>query len=272
MRTIVHLSDLHFGKVDRAIIDPLLDLIRNLAPNLVAISGDLTQRARNHQFVEARQFLDRITVPVLVVPGNHDIPWHRLWMRFFRPLARYRRYICNDLSPFFLDEELAVVGLNTARSLTTQYGRINGQQLAAMADRFRSLGPEITKILVTHHPFDLPVNDPNAHHLIGRAEMAMAIIATSEVDILLSGHLHLPRAGVTTDRYNIVGYAALHVHAGTTTSTRGRGEANSLNVLRVNAGAISVERWAWDSMQANFASSGSSDFVRTEGRWRQTEN
>ena len=229
MRTIIHLSDLHFGKVDPAIIDPLLKLLRELAPHLVAISGDLTQRARKSQFVEARQFLDRITVPVLVVPGNHDIPWHRLLMRFFRPLARYRRYICDDLSPFFLDEELAVVGLNTARSFTTQYGRINGQQLAAMADRFRSLGPEITKILVTHHPFDLPVNDPNTHHLIGRAEMAMAVIATSEVDILLSGHLHLPRAGVTTDRYNIVGYAALHVHAGTTTSTRGRGEANSLN-------------------------------------------
>ena len=271
MRTIIHLSDLHFGKVDPALINPLLTLIRDLGPDLVAISGDLTQRARKSEFIEARQFLDQIAFPVMVVPGNHDIPWHRLWMRFFRPLARYRQYICRDLDPFFLDKEIAVVGMNTARSFTTKYGRINGTQIAAMADRFRPLGSEITKILVTHHPFDLPVGDPNSHQLIGRSEMAMAVIATSEVDILLSGHLHLPRAGVTTERYNIAGYAALHVHAGTTISTRGRGEANSLNVLRVNAGAISVERWVWDPLKGNFANAGSCDFKRTDGRWRPAE-
>src|SRR5688572_23730113 len=240
-------------------------------PNLVCISGDLTQRARISQFVEARQFLDRIPFPMLIVPGNHDIPWHRLWMRFFRPLARYRQYICRDLDPFFLDEEMAIVGVNTARSFTTKYGRINGQQLATMADRFRPLGREITKLLVTHHPFDLPLGDPNSHQLIGRAEMAMAVIATSEVDVLLSGHLHLPHAGITTSRYNIGGYAALHVHAGTTTSTRGRGEANSLNVLHLEPGTIGVERWVWNSEGLAFETAGMERFVRADDRWLRAE-
>jgi 3',5'-cyclic AMP phosphodiesterase CpdA len=269
MRTIVHLSDLHFGKVDPAIIDPLIELIHQTAPDLVAISGDLTQRARTSQFVEARRFVDRIPFPVLVVPGNHDIPWHNLWARFVRPLDRYREHICCDLNPFFLDDEVAVAGVNTARSLSTKYGRINERQLAEVAERFRPLGKKITKVLVTHHPFDLPIGDQNAHQLVGRAEVAMAVIATSEVDLLLSGHLHLTHADVTTERYQIAGYAALHVHAGTATSTRGRGEVNSLNVLRLEFESISVQRWLWSSTRRGFEAVDSEGFIRANGRWRR---
>ena len=92
MRTIVHLSDLHFGRVNAALIEPLVRVVREVEPDLVAISGDLTQRARSYQFQEARLFLDTLPKPQIVVPGNHDIPLHNLFARFVEPLTRYKRY------------------------------------------------------------------------------------------------------------------------------------------------------------------------------------
>src|SRR5438270_804255 len=125
MRTLVHLSDLHFGRIDPAVVDALAVAVSTLRPHLVAISGDLTQRAREREYRAAREFLDRLPRPQIVVPGNHDVPLHNVVQRFFGPLTLYRRYISNDLEPFFIDDEIAVAGVNTARSLTWKGGRIN---------------------------------------------------------------------------------------------------------------------------------------------------
>src|SRR3954469_19108949 len=111
MRTIVHLSDLHFGRLDRRVVAPLVAAIRAIAPDLVAVSGDFTQRARASQFVEARDFLQTLPFPQLVVPGNHDVPLFDVARRFLRPLARYRRFIADDVEPMFIDEEIAALGL-----------------------------------------------------------------------------------------------------------------------------------------------------------------
>src|SRR3982750_3587483 len=108
MRTLIHLSDLHFGTVDPAIVPALLDFIRITKPDLVVISGDLTQRARTEQFIEARQFLDSISLPKIVIPGNHDVPLHNVFARLFQMLDRFRRYISTDLEPFYADSEIAV--------------------------------------------------------------------------------------------------------------------------------------------------------------------
>src|SRR5436309_7341748 len=129
-RTLVHLSDIHFGRVDPALIDPLLDAVRRLAPDVVVVSGDLTQRARTGEFQEARAFLDRLPQPRIVVPGNHDVPLYNLYGRFVEQLARYRRHITDDLEPSYIDDEIAVLGTNTARSLTWKGGRVNGRQIA----------------------------------------------------------------------------------------------------------------------------------------------
>ncbi|MGB9178581.1 MAG: metallophosphoesterase, partial [Pyrinomonadaceae bacterium] len=127
MRTIVHLSDLHFGRVDYSVVKPLIEHVKEAKPDLVAVSGDLTQRARTAQFKEAREFLDALPQPQIIVPGNHDVPLHNVFARFLQPLDKYRRHITDDLEPFYADEEIAVLGLNTARSLTIKYGRINEQ-------------------------------------------------------------------------------------------------------------------------------------------------
>src|SRR6266550_2681089 len=130
MRTLVHLSDLHFGRVDEQIIEPLISAVTEINPDLVAVSGDLTQRARSRQFRDARAFLNALPQPQIVVPGNHDVPLHNVFTRFLRPLDKYKRHITGDLHPTYVDDEIVVVGVNTARSLTIKGGRINADQVA----------------------------------------------------------------------------------------------------------------------------------------------
>src|SRR6185436_13055108 len=147
MRTLAHLSDLHFGRVDYTVRDAVVTNLQTLKPDVVVVSGDLTQRARSHQFQEARQFLDALPQPQIVVPGNHDVPLYNFFARFGRPLDKYRRHITEDLQPFYQDDEVAIVGINTARSLTTKYGRINERQIAGARERLCDVANDVTKIV-----------------------------------------------------------------------------------------------------------------------------
>jgi 3',5'-cyclic AMP phosphodiesterase CpdA len=251
--------------VNPSLLDPLLTVVREAAPDLVAISGDLTQRARSYQFQQARSFLDTLPKPQIVVPGNHDIPLHNLFARFVEPLTKYKRYITDDLQPVYEDEEVAIVGVNTARSLVFKGGRINETQVSRLRDKFCSLRDEVVKIVVTHHPFDLP----EGHHerdLVGRAKMAMTGLAECGADLFLAGHLHISHTG-HTKRYNIHGYSALVVQAGTATSTRERGEVNSFNLLRIAHPAITVEKFAWNASTTSFAVSTVEEFKHTADGW-----
>ncbi len=266
MRTLVHLSDLHFGRVDDALIDPLIKLVTQIKPDVVVVSGDLTQRARSEQFKQARHFLDSLPSPQIVVPGNHDVPLHNIFNRFARPLDQYRRYITPDLEPYYVDDEIAVLGINSARSLTFKNGRVNERQIAHVRARLSTLDAHITKIIVTHHPFDLPA-DYAATEIVGRAPMAMKMFAGYGADMLLAGHLHVSHAGNTAARYAISGYAALVVQAGTATSTRSRGESNSFNVIQVNAPHISIERFSWVPELGAFTVFTAESFQRSASGW-----
>ena len=266
MRTVVHLSDIHFGSVNEAIISPLIRTINDLKPDVVAVSGDLTQRARSHQFKEARAFLDALPRPQIVVPGNHDIPLHNVFLRFAQPLEKYRRYITDELRPLYADDEIAILGLNTARSLTIKGGRINRKQVAWLREKFCAVRPDVIKIVVTHHPFDLPEGH-DSRDLVGRADMAIRELSTCGADVFLAGHLHIGHTGQTAKRYKLGGRSALVVQAGTASSTRARGEVNSFNVIRIAHSDISIERLAWQSSQRTFITSGTDRFRRTSAGW-----
>ena len=270
MRTIVHLSDLHFGRVNASLLDPLKKIISEIEPDLVAVSGDLTQRARSHQFQQARSFLDDLPKPQIIVPGNHDIPLHNVFARFLQPLTKYKRYITTDLEPVYEDKEVAIIGVNTARSLVFKGGRINETQVGRLRDKFCSLQDEVVKVVVTHHPFDLPEGHDESG-LVGRAKMAMTGLADCGADLFLAGHLHISHTG-HTKRYNIRGHSALVVQAGTATSTRERGEPNSFNVLRVAHPSIVVERFAWRRSTAAFAVSTIERFHHTDDGWTRIGN
>lgn len=268
MRTIVHLSDLHFGRVDQALLAPLQRAVAALAPDVLVVSGDLTQRARTAEFQAARAFLDTLPGPQIVVPGNHDIPLYNVASRFLTPLRKYTRYVTLDLTPEYVDDEIAVLGINTARSLTIKDGRINRQQINQIHQRMNAVDPHLTRIVVTHHPFDMP-DDYDHKDLVNRAPQAMQAFANCGVDLLLAGHLHVSHAHNTAQRYEISGYAALMVQAGTATSTRARGENNSFNVLRVAHDRVQVERYSWDAASACFAPSQSEYFQRSAGVWTE---
>ena len=155
MKLVAHLSDPHFGSESPAVTAALLeDLSGGAAPTpaVVLVSGDLTQRAREHQFRAARAFLDLLPAPYVVVPGNHDVPLYDVWSRLLHPLARYRRIISDELTPTYVDDELAVVGLDTAHGFTFKGGRVTVEQARAAAARFAE-HPGRLEILVVHHPF-----------------------------------------------------------------------------------------------------------------------
>jgi 3',5'-cyclic AMP phosphodiesterase CpdA len=266
MRTLVHLSDIHFGRTDYSVITPLIETAVKINPDVVVVSGDLTQRARSHQFKEARAFLDALPHPQIVVPGNHDVPLHNVFARFVNPLRKYQHYITSDLRPFHHDEEIAIVGISTARSLTIKGGRINQQQVAWMRDKLCARDNDITKIVVTHHPFDLPAGH-HERNLVGRARMAMEVLASCGADVLLAGHLHVSHTTHSASRYRIKGHSALVVQAGTATSTRGRGEANSFNIIRIEHPHIEIERREWQPASHTFEPMMVERFIHTSDGW-----
>jgi 3',5'-cyclic AMP phosphodiesterase CpdA len=268
MRTIVHLSDIHFGRVDQATVTPLMNAINEVKPTVVVVSGDLTQRARESQFREAKAFLDTLPHPQIVVPGNHDVPLYNVVARFVSPLSNYRKIISENTEPVYRDEEIVVVGINTARSLTWKNGRINEDQVARVTAIFRDLPESVTKVVVTHHPFDLP-RRYTEEALLGRADMAMEQLAGCGADIFLSGHYHIGHTGDTRTRYHIPGFNGIIVHAGTAISTRGRGEANSFNVIVVDHPKINVDRFEWHPEKGVFERFVSERFAYGAGGWER---
>lgn len=271
MRTLVHLSDLHFGSLEESLLGPLAHAVTQARPDLVVVSGDLTQRARRSQFRAAAAWLRTLPGPQLVVPGNHDVPLYDVVRRFAAPLARFRRHIEAEEFPSYQDEEIAAIGINTARSLTFKGGRVNREQVGEVARRFRRLPEAVTRIVVSHHPFDLP-DGAGASGLVGRADMAMQAFSGCGVDLFLSGHLHRTHAGNTARRYAIDGFAALVVQAGTAASTRGRGEANAFNLVRIGASDMQLETLAWDAGQGRFLPFSRQAFAYLHGRgWASRE-
>jgi 3',5'-cyclic AMP phosphodiesterase CpdA len=267
MRTIVHVSDIHFGRTDDKVVRELVASVHEIRPDLVAISGDLTQRARPQEFELARLFLDMLPGPQIVVPGNHDVPLHNVYARFRGPLDEYRRYIAEDLEPFWADGAIAVLGLNTARSLTIKGGRVNEEQVDRVEATLGRQDRNVVKILVSHHPFDLPGNY-SYKHLVGRARKAMTRFIECRVDVFLAGHYHLRYCGRTAERYNFGEYSSVFVQAGTACSTRGRGESNSYNVVRVQNDEVEVETMSLGE-DGRFSVSETDRFSRTDRGWAE---
>src|SRR5215212_5485779 len=217
MARIVHLSDLHFGAHDENLVEAVEQRIDALQPHLVVISGDFTQRARTEQFKDACRFLEKLREnghEVLGVPGNHDVPLYDVLRRFMSPLTRYRRFIDETLCPFLELPGLAVLGINTARSLTFKDGRINKDQIAFIRETFSRTDPDAVRVLVTHHPLlAIPVGEGVERAIAGH-ELALDAIEEAGIDLLLAGHAHHAATHHASDLVTRAG-GALVIQAGT---------------------------------------------------------
>ena len=265
MRMVAHLSDLHFGMEDERIAEGLLEDLAGFHPNVVVISGDLTQRARKKQFEAAGAFIRRILVPCLVVPGNHDIPLYDIVRRALMPLRRYKQYITPGLNPVFQDEELMILGANTARAAAFKNGRISTAQIRILADNFCAAASHLFKVLVTHHPFLPPVDYPYAA-LVGRGALAVEALEPCGIDLLLSGHYHRDYMGDLQSHYVTVKRSIIVAQAGTAISKRTRGEKNSYDRIIIDQPDICFDRFAWDGRR--FAKTMTTRYKKVNGAWR----
>ena len=262
MTVIAHLSDLHFGRERPDLAAALVETVNRLAPDLVAISGDFTQRARGRQFRAARAFLDRLRAPWIATPGNHDVPLDRPATRLFAPYAAYRRHIARDLAPRWRGGGVVVVALNTVNPLDWQRGRLGRGRLARLRAAFAAEEGEALRVVMAHHPIVHARGERKA--LLRGAAAARSAFGAAGVDLALSGHLHSWRAQTA----EAGGRAVVMVQAGTGVSTRLRDGENDFNLLRLTPGAIRVERYAAGVDETAFRPAGASRFVRAPGGWR----
>jgi 3',5'-cyclic AMP phosphodiesterase CpdA len=255
-RTLLHCSDVHFGPPHRPrVAAGLLELIASRRPDLVVVSGDLTQRAKPEQFRAARRFVDQIPVPSLVVPGNHDVPMYRVWERVFSPFGAYRRDFSPELEPVYRDDEMLVVGVNTAFGWTVQGGRITVRRLREVSALLAAAPAALFKVVVAHHQL-IPPPAFGPQKVLVNARRAMEAFSAAGVDLVLSGHLHRAYLGSSEEFYPSGRPPVLILHSGTSTSSRGRGgerDLNTCNWIEVGSRAVVVSHHRWQPRLERFA-------------------
>jgi 3',5'-cyclic AMP phosphodiesterase CpdA len=245
MRRIAQISDMHFGADEPLVTSDLVKSVHAEKPDLIVLSGDFTQRARRWQFRKAREFVNELPEPKLVIPGNHDMPLYNIVARLFWPFWGYNKFIepLGVAGGAYRDEEMAVMGLNTARRFTGKNGRISEQQIAQTEKFFSDLGEDVTRILVTHHPVGQVANEVFVDLAWG-SQLALPRVAQAGVQMLLSGHHHRCLSGTieeTEDKEQV-----LIVYAGTANSTRTReGDGNTYNLIEIDGRDVEVRILRW---------------------------
>lgn len=260
MTTFAHISDLHFGRELPPVVDGLLDSLAEARPDLVIISGDLTQRARAGQFRNAKRFLDRLPGPPLIIPGNHDLPLYNLFQRFDRPWGNWARFVSPNLEPVVRGENFIVAGVNTARRWASLFdqtrGRISAGQTVAAITHLQAAPDTHLRLLVAHHPFWLPAAQAR-RHLIGGRDKALAAFRQAGVDMILSGHVHVA--------YTQLLKGIIVCHAGTGTSNRYSGQANSFTIIRGDRRRLTIHVRTWNGRA--FERCEGRAFVRNGDQW-----
>jgi 3',5'-cyclic AMP phosphodiesterase CpdA len=266
MTLLLHVSDPHFGTERPEVVEGLVRLARAQAPDVVVLSGDITQRATRAQFAAARAFCDRLgPAPLLAIPGNHDIPLFDVGARMLRPYARHRAAFGDDLEPSWEGPGMRVVALNTTRPWRHKDGELSQAQIEHVAARFSQASPGELRIAVVHQPLAALLAEDRSNLLHGHAR-AIERWSQAGVDVVLGGHIHRPYVLALHERHRALPNRLWVVQAGTAVSSRTRHEAgNSVNLLRSVDGAVPrqcrVERWDWRAERDAFELAAAHDLV-----------
>lgn len=254
MMVLAHLSDLHFGRTDDAVVSALLADLRQQHPDLIIISGDLTQRARSYQFAEAGAFLDQLPAPVLVVPGNHDLaPLYRPFSRLFRPRARFHKLVPGQTDrPIWNDQNLVAVGMDSTRAFRLNSGKLRPRDLDRVDRALKDAPATACKVVFLHHPPTYAAGD-----------QPFQVLAERGIDLVLTGHAHHAHLEIINGAHQ--GSCVL-VQATTACSTRLRSDSNGYGIIRVAMPELTVDLRGWSGKA--FHPVRRQRFHKSGDRWR----
>ena len=269
MLTVLHISDLHFGPFYLpAIGESLLRIAPALEADVIVASGDFTQRAKPEQFAQAREFLAKLPpLPLIVTPGNHDVPLYRFIERMFRPYDNYMEYVSPNLDVAHRVKNAIFVSLNSAapyQAITN--GRIHRRQLEWAAQQFDEETRSMIRIIVAHHHF-APSPDYEHQEVMPKARRALDLFVRHRVDMILGGHLHRAYIGNSLDVYpgEDREHGIIIAQCGTTTSRRGRvreREKNSFNLITITDATIHITHYMHFDDAGGFAPVSRHEFPR----------
>jgi 3',5'-cyclic AMP phosphodiesterase CpdA len=260
MVTILHASDIHFGEPYNPVVGEAFQAAaRSVRADLIVVSGDFTQRAKVHEYEAARRWLDQLPdLPVVVTPGNHDVPLYRVFERVFEPYRNYRRWITEELDSVTRVPGVTIVSLNSTKPLRAIVnGRIDPGQLSYAARVFQDSDPTDTRIIVAHHHF-APAPDYEGDTAMPRAREVLDALNQMKVELILGGHLHRAYIGNSLDVYpgKDRDHGIVIVQSGTTTSRRGRAREqarNSFNVVRIAEDHLEITHFMYFEDLGRFA-------------------
>jgi 3',5'-cyclic AMP phosphodiesterase CpdA len=256
MTVLLQVSDPHFGTERPPVVEALVALAHELSPDLLVLSGDITQRARRAQFAAAARFVERLKIPhVLAIPGNHDIPLFDLATRFADPYARYRAEFGSELEPSFSAPDCLVLGVKTTRRYRHTDGEISEEQRRRVSAALGGATASQLRVVVVHQPLAVP-RQSEQHNVCHGSDLAVRDWADAGADVILAGHIHLP---FVIPLHETLGPLRGHlwaVNAGTAVSRRIRYDAgNSVNILRTSQDApraALLEHWGFSSVKGAF--------------------
>ncbi len=233
MTVLLQISDTHFGTERPPVVEALARLTERQRPDVLVLSGDITQRATRPQFSAARRFIDRLAVPRFVaIPGNHDISLFNPFARLLWPYANYRRSFGAELESEIDLPDLLLLALNTTRRWRHVDGELSRRQIDRVAQRLAKAAPRQLRIVVTHQPVAVSRTE-DEHNLLHGHDLAIRRWADAGADLILGGHIHLPFVKALHQSHSGLGRQMWAVQAGTALSSRIRHKTeNSVNLIR----------------------------------------
>jgi 3',5'-cyclic AMP phosphodiesterase CpdA len=245
---ILHVSDLHVGaREELSAASGLALLVERLAPELVVASGDLTHQGTRAQHETAAGVLKGLGVPILSVPGNHDIP-HTFPARFTRPWAEFER-CWETTTPIYSSDTLQVVGLNSVRPWRHQSGGLAGAALAQAAVELGRGAPGALRVAVLHHQL-LGAPWRSRKRPVARRAAVLSVLADAGADLIVSGHIHQAAAAARSE-FEVAVDSGRDVTVTVAPGLgqprpRRRGEARGLMAYGADEGELQVETYLWD--------------------------
>lgn len=243
---LLHLSDLHAGTAEEAPVEGALgSLVERLSPALIAVTGDLAHRGRRAEHERAAALLRGLGRPLLVIPGNHDIPYTPA--RFFRPWAEFERQ-WQTVEPVVRSEQLVVVGLNSVRPWRHQSGRIRDAQIEHAREQLRDAPEGALRVVCLHHHL---IGAPwrSRKRPVARRSHVLAGLVDAGAELILAGHIHQAavseRHEFEVERDGLRGVTVSVAPGLGQPRPNRRGEARGLHVYDAEADSLRVQTYIW---------------------------